>query len=213
MIPDPASTEKNEKWSTMGKHSPMVALFNNIHPLSQGAIDYLDGSSYPVSVNKGKFLLRAGQVPDRLFLLRKGVVRGFIIDENKEITTWITGENELVSSIRGLGLPPLVSEENIQVIESAHLVGLEYRYIDYMYKHFPESNIVARIILEEIYRAAEERAYISRIPSAEKKYKRFMETKPNLVNQISLKYIASYLSMTQETLSRIRTREAKKESE
>lgn len=40
-----------------------------------------------------------------------------------------------------------------------------------------------------------------------------METKPNLVNQISLKYIASYLSMTQETLSRIRTREAKKESE
>ncbi len=213
MIPTTASSIKNEKWSTMGNHSPMVTLFNNIHPLSQGAIDYLDASSYPVSVNKGKFLLKAGQVPDRLFLLIKGVVRGFIKDENKEITTWITGENELVGSIRGLGLPPLISEENIQVIETAQLVGLEYKCINYMYTHFPESNIVARIILEDIYRAAEERAYISRIPSAEKKYKRFMETKPNLINLISQKYIASYLSMTQETLSRIRTRETKKLAE
>src|SRR5690606_41475513 len=106
---------------------------------------------------------------------------------------------------------PQVSEENIQVIENAQLVGLEYRSLEYLYKHFPESNIVARIMLEEIYRAAEERAYISRIPSAEKKYKRFIKTSPGLVDQISLKYIASYLSMTQETLSRIRTREAKKE--
>ena len=189
----------------------MVALFNSIHPLTQGAIDYINASSYPVSISKGKFLLKEGQVPDRLFLLTKGVVRGFIKDDNKEITTWITGENELVGSIRGLGLPPQVSEENIQVIESAHLVGLEYSCIEYLYKHFPESNIVARIMLEQIYRAAEERAYISRIPSAEKKYKRFIETSPNLVNRISLKYIASYLSMTQETLSRIRTRESKKE--
>ena len=212
MIPA-TSTQKNEKWSALGRHSPMVALFNSIHPLSQGAIEYIDSSSYPVSISKGKFLLKEGQVPDRLFLLTKGVVRGFIKDENKEITTWITGENELVGSIRGLGLPPQVSEENIQVIENAQLVGLEYQSIEYLYKHFPESNTVARIMLEQIYRAAEERAYISRIPSAEKKYKRFIETSPNLVNRISLKYIASYLSMTQETLSRIRTRESKKEFE
>lgn len=211
MIPATASTQKNEKWSAFGRHSPMVALFHSIYPISQGAIEYIDNSSFPVSINKGKFLLKEGQVPDRLFLLTKGVVRGFIKDDNKEITTWITGENELVGSIRGLGLPPQVSEENIQVIENAHLVGLEYSSIEYLYKHFPESNIVARIMLEQIYRAAEERAYISRIPSAEKKYKRFIETSPNLVNRISLKYIASYLSMTQETLSRIRTRESKKE--
>ncbi|MBA2498509.1 MAG: Crp/Fnr family transcriptional regulator [Chitinophagaceae bacterium] len=204
------ATNDTDKWSETGGHSPMVPLFNSIHPISKGAVDFLNNKSYPVRVNKGKFLLKAGQVPDRLFLLRKGVVRGFIKEEKKEITTWITGENELVSSIRGLGLPPLVSEENIQVIESAQLVGLEYRCIDYMYKHFPESNIVARIILEEIYRAAEERAFISRIPSAEKKYKRFIDTKPELADRISLKYIASYLSMTQETLSRIRTREARR---
>lgn len=213
MILTTASKPKNVNWSTLDRHSPMVALFNSVHPLSKGAIDYLDITSYPVTVKKGKFLLKEGQVPDRLYLLIKGVVRGFIKDENKEITTWITGENELVGSIRGLGLPPIVSEENIQVIENAQLVGLEYCSIDYLYKYFPETNIVARIMLEEIYRAAEERAYISRIPSAEKKYKRFIETSPELVNRISLKYIASYLSMTQETLSRIRTRESKKELE
>ena len=197
------------KWETMGGHSPMVALFNSIHPISKEAIEYLDLKSYPLKVNKGKFLLKANQANNQLFLITKGVVRGFMVEENKEITTWINEENEIVGSIRSLGLPWAVSEENIQVIETAHLIGIEYSCIEYMYSNFPESNIIARIILENSYRDAEERAFICRIPSAEKKYLRFMKTKPDLINRISLKYIASFLGITQETLSRIRTRESK----
>jgi hypothetical protein len=60
------------------------------------------------------------------------------------------------------------------------------------------------MILEDNYRGAEERAYICRVPSAEKKYQRFLATRPGLTNRISLKYIASYLNMTNETLSRVR---------
>lgn len=201
-------TQKN-KWEAMGGHSPMVALFNSIHPLSKEAIDYLDLKSFPLSVNKGKYLLKANHANNHLYLVTKGVVRGFMIEENKEITTWINAENEIVGSIRNLGIPSVVSEENIQVIENAQLIGIEYSCVEYMYENFYESNIIARIILEESYRDAEERAFISRIPSAEKKYKRFMQTKPDLIDRISLKYIASFLGITQETLSRIRTRESK----
>jgi len=66
---------------------------------------------------------------------------------------------------------------------------------------------VARRLWEDNYRGAEERAYLGRIPSAEKKYKKFIEKNPNLMNRIPLKYIASYLGMTVETLCRIRARQ------
>ena len=210
MNPAKKAITPNNKWETMGGHSPMVALFNSIHPLSKEAIDYLDLKSFLLSVNKGKYLLKANQANNNLYLVTKGVVRGFMVEENKEITTWINEENEIVGSIRSLGIPMAVSEENIQVIENAQFIGIEYSCVEYMYENFPESNIIARIILEDSYRDAEERAFISRIPSAEKKYKRFIQTKPDLINRISLKYIASFLGITQETLSRIRTRESKK---
>lgn len=61
----------------------MVPLFNSIHPISKGAIDFLNTKSYPVRVKKGKFLLKAGQIADRLFLVTKGVIRGFIKEEKK----------------------------------------------------------------------------------------------------------------------------------
>jgi hypothetical protein len=65
-------------------------------------------------------------------------------------------------------------------------------------------NIAVRILLEEYYAASEERAYISRLPSAEKRYNHFNATRPELLNRIPLKYVASYLGMSEETLSRLR---------
>jgi CRP-like cAMP-binding protein len=80
--------------------------------------------------------------------------------------------------------------------------------VETIYNRHPEANIIGRIILEESYRAAEERAFLCRIPSAELRYRFFLEKSPQLVNRISLKYIASYLGMTLETLSRMRNQMA-----
>lgn len=192
------------------KNSPLVTFLNNVHPLSKGAVNYIQKHEETLNLKKGSYLLKAGDIPDKLYLITKGVLRGFMIDDDKEITTWINEENEIVGSIRSLGLPELVSEENIEVVESAQVIGLSYRCVEYLYEYHPEMNVVARIILEQCYRDAEERAFLCRIPSAEKKYQRFLKTKPGLFNRISLKCIASYLSITQETLSRIRGREARK---
>jgi len=187
------------------RHSPIYEMLSQIHPISPKAMDYIDKHSFPVTIRRGSYLLEPGSGTHNLYLLQKGVVRGFIIDAGKEITTWINEENEMVGSIRSLGTNE-PSEEYIEAIEESELTGIPYECIEYLYKHFPEANIIGRKILEESYRDAEERAYISRIPSAEKKYKRFMDTKGELLNRIPLRFIASYLGMTLETLSRIRSR-------
>ena len=196
--------EPAEQWKKEGGQSPLAAFVNYIHPVSEAATKYINQHSFPLQVSRGEYLLRAGELCKHIYFIRKGVIRGYVKEGTKEVTTWITAENEMVSSIRGLSLQE-PSLENIQAIEHCDLVVAAYESLQYLYENYIELNIVGRKLLEQYYRDAEERAYISRIPNAAKRYRHFLETKSNLANRIPLKYIASYLGMTIETLSRIRS--------
>lgn len=194
-----------DRWKKFGGHSPISIFFNQIHPISQSVIELLDAGTFLLHVPKSKLIFKPGSEGEMLYMVLKGVARGYIVEERKEITTWINEENEVIATIRNLGLER-PSEESIQAIENCDLIGMPYSLVEELYESYPEANIIGRKILEDSYRAAEERAYIARIPSAEKRYKRLIDTRPNLVNRIPLKYVASYLGITLETLSRIRNR-------
>jgi len=78
--------------------------------------------------------------------------------------------------------------------------------LENLYLQFPEFNIVTRKLLERYYQDAEGRAFIARLTNAENKYTQFLAKYGHLSNRIPLKYIASFLGMTLETLSRVRKR-------
>lgn len=184
------------------------ALFNviqAIYPVSAEAEAYARQHVTVLRVAKGGLLVKSGEHCDHLYFVQKGVLRGYVKQEVKEITTWITGENELVTSISSY-YQKIPSIENIEAIEECYLVSLHRDDMQYMYAHYPEVNTLVRIILEKYYQDAEERAYICRLTEATSKYHRFINTKSHLLNRIPLKYIASYLGMTLETLSRIRSK-------
>ena len=185
--------------------SPVIAALDYFHPLSDGIKDYLRNHSYSCSFRKGKLLLKAGEICENIYFIKKGAVRGFIKEGAKVITTWITAENELVSSISALDArePAL---ENMQAIENCELLGLNYADFQDLYIRFPEFNIVARKILQKYYKDAEGRAFIVRLTNAEKKYRLFITRYGHLANRIPLTYIASFLGVTLETLSRVRKR-------
>lgn len=193
------------RWKAFGGQSPLVIFFNKIHPLSPAAVNCINEGTFPLKVEKGKYLLKPGSIDGNFYLILKGVIRGLIKDGSREITTWINEEGEIVGAIRNLGLK-IISEEYLQALEESELIGIPLALIDHLYAEFMEANIIGRVLLEDNYRGAEERAYICRLPSAEMRYKRFLEVQPGLINRVSLKYIASYLNMTMETLSRVRSR-------
>ncbi|NGM63610.1 Crp/Fnr family transcriptional regulator [Sphingobacterium sp. SGG-5] len=183
----------------------LITCFAFLHPISEEIATFISGKSTYLSVKKGKFIRSTLDTKEKLYFIIRGCVRGFIKDEGQEITTWINGENHVVGSIRSLGLDQ-ETEEHLQVIEDSLLIEIERQAIDEMYERFPEANIIGRKILERYYRDAEERAFLSRLPSAERRYRRFTRTRPELVGRIPMKYVASYLSMTLETLCRIRAK-------
>ncbi len=187
--------------------SPLIKMVNMFHPTSKGVENFITKHCFPFSVRKGKILVTSGTITTHVYFVRKGILRGFVNDGEREITTWITAENELVSSIGSfiLQIPTL---ENIQAIEDCDLLQMAFTDLEKIYKNYPSFNITARKIYELYYVAAESRAFIARLKNAEQKYQHFLVQHSHLANRIALKYIASYLGITIETLSRLR---AKKE--
>jgi CRP-like cAMP-binding protein len=183
--------------------SSVIAILDHFYPLSDGVKNYFRKHSYTCSFRKGKLLLKAGEICEHIYFIKKGAVRGFIKEGKKDITTWITVENEVVSSISALDVraPAL---ENMQAIESCELLALTYADLQDLYIKFPEFNIVARKVLQKYYQDAEGRAFIVRLSNAENKYRFFIARYGHLANRIPLKYIASFLGITLETLSRVR---------
>ena len=200
----------SDKNNLPGKNtSPDIALviasLEYFHPISEGIKNYFRKHSFACSFRKGKLLLKAGQLCEHIYFIKKGAVRGFIKEGPKDITTWITVEGEVVSSISSLDKrePAL---ENMQAIEDCELLALTWADYQNLFTRFPEFNIVARKILQKYYQDAECRAFIARLTKAENKYRLFIIQYGHLANRIPLKYIASFLGITLETLSRVRKR-------
>ncbi|NTD97535.1 Crp/Fnr family transcriptional regulator [Agrobacterium tumefaciens] len=194
-----------ERWKKFNNFSPLISIFKKFNPLNKEIEQHINQHTFPVSFKKNKFIVSPLDRNKYLFLIIKGVVRGFIKDGNLEITTWISKENEIVGTIRNLWVDS-ESEEYLQALEDVDLIAIPHELTEYLFENFTEANIVGRKIMELYYRSAEERAYLCRISSAEKRYKHFLISFPDLIHRVSLKHIASFLAIRLETLSRIRAK-------
>jgi CRP-like cAMP-binding protein len=200
---------KNIRSQNNAGSQPLIDYINQMFPLKSEIVDFIRQNTFAKKLAKGKFLLRQGEVCSHYYYIHKGVLRSFLKFGKKEITIWINPENEITTSIRSMnGSRP--SDEYIQALEECELVVIPFDAMEALYDRFPEMNMVGRKLLQEYYAASEERVYICRIPDARSRYQHFIDTRPELVNRTPLKYVASYLGITLETLSRLRSRKASK---
>ena len=153
---------------------------------------------------RGELLIRRGDVCEQYYFIIKGVLRGYTDYGRSQITTWISVENDMVTSIYSLAEQQAVFE-NIEALEHSSVLMLKAVHMEQLYELHPAFNKTVRLLLSRYYRDAEVRAFMARIPDATSKYLFFINKYPHLANTIPIKYIASYLGIRQETLSRIRS--------
>ncbi|RZL42628.1 MULTISPECIES: Crp/Fnr family transcriptional regulator [Pedobacter] len=204
MNPDRINNE--DKWLAYGGFSPLITVFRTFHNLSPEIEHIINEQTFPVTFKKNKFISSPLHRNKFIFLLLKGVARGYMKDDDKEITTWIAQENELVGNIRNLWDEQQPTEDYVQALEDVVAVAVPHAMSRQLYNNFEIANYVGRKMTQLHYLHACERAYISRLQSAEKRYLRFTHSYSQLVNRVPLKYIASFLCMRLETLSRIRSK-------
>lgn len=176
---------------------------NHYHKISDRALKHLLHRLQIKDVVKGEILAHAGGRCEYMYLVLKGILRGYIIDNKREVTTWITAEHELVTSIRSFVMQK-PTRENIAAIEDSRLICLHYDDLQYMYDNFLDFNVMGRKVAELYYVHAEDRAFLCRLGKAVDRYNYFMLTNSHLMNRVPLTYVASFLGIRLDSLSRIR---------
>jgi CRP-like cAMP-binding protein len=171
------------KITTREEASKLLFVFNNISPIGKGAENFLIQNLHPIKLAKGKILHHSGEICEQVFFVLQGAVRGYIKEDDKDSTTWITIENEMVAAIYSF-INQVPSIENMQAIEDCSLLAMSHTALHEMFDLYPETNVLARKIFEKYYSDAEVRALIARLKSADKKYKFFLETYSHLSNRI-----------------------------
>lgn len=154
---------------------------------------------------KGTILISEDRICDHLFFIKKGFLRGFHYHNGKEITSWFGFENDFATSTYSF-VTRKPGFENIEVIENSILYGITYDDLNNIYHKYPEFNYVGRLLTEKYYVDLMERTLCLQFQSAKESYEQLVTNQPYILQRASLGHIASYLGISQETLSRIRTK-------
>lgn len=181
----------------------LLAYLGLIHPLSENIIEYLHKNLKEMEVPKKKFILRKGRVCTNIYFVKEGLLRCFYVKNEKEINSWFMEESDVIISVESF-FNQTRSYENIQALEDCLLYYINYNQLQYLYNNFPEFNFVGRVLIEKYYKLSEQRLYSLRMQRAAEKYSFIMNHSPRIIQRVPSKYIASYLGITEETLSRIR---------
>ena len=112
-------------------------------------------------------------------------------------------EGDVIISVESF-FNQLESKENIQALEDCLLFYVSYDELQYAYQNFPDFNTIGRILTQKYYQLSEQRLYSLRMQRAVERYLFLVDHFPQIIQRVPLKYIASYLGITEETLSRIR---------
>jgi CRP-like cAMP-binding protein len=152
---------------------------------------------------KGKVLVRQGHICDRFFFVLKGAARTYHRKGEKEFTHGFQIDRfDAVSLFSFITEQP--SQESIELIEDSSLIAISRDNLHRLYKTYPRSNMIGRLGVEEAFVELEKRTRSLQQLSAKERYEELIAKRPLLLQRVPLKHIASYLGITQETLSRIR---------
>lgn len=159
---------------------------------------------------KGDFILKAGRVPDEYLYLEDGFIRAFAHDtQGDEVTTAIYSANQVVFEVSSF-FNRTVSTENFQALSDCKAWMLTYKELNMLFHSMPEFRDFGRHILVTGFSALKARMLSTITDTAEERYERLLKSRPDIFRQVPLKYIASYLGITDTSLSRIRKESARK---
>jgi CRP-like cAMP-binding protein len=186
----------------------MKSLFEHIHkycPLGKASLKSLGVALKKIELRKGAFLCLEGKMCSHIYFLETGALRGFYNLDGKEITHWFAFENNFVTSFLSF-ITRKPGMENIQLMEDCILWAISYDDLQELYRKHADMERLGRIMHERYYVMLEERFVSNHFKEARQRYENMEAQSPQILQRVPLGYVASYLGMTQETLSRIRSK-------
>ena len=154
--------------------------------------------------DKGELLLSEGQVSHNIILVGKGLIRQFYYKNGKDVTEHFSYEGCIIMCIESL-LKQEPTRLMIEALEDGTAYLLNYNKLMLLAETSWEANMFYRKILEFSLITSQVKADSWRFETARERYNNLLQAQPEVINRAPLSHIASYLLMTPETLSRVRS--------
>ena len=172
--------------------------------MAHDELDILESILVPMRFSRGEKIVDQGDVCDSIYYVDRGMVREYYFKNHKEVTEYIAVDGNIFMCIESL-----FREEPSQLIaeslETSYVYALPKKRLEEVALHNVNIQILYRKILEESLIISQRRADLLRFESAKDRYRKFCKLNPKMIMKAPLVYIASYLQMTPETLSRVRS--------
>ena len=171
--------------------------------MTHDELDILESIIVPQKYAKGELILKEGDICRQFLYIDKGLVRQFYFKHGKEVTEHLGQEHTIVMCIESL-FKEEPTKLQVEALEPTTVYALPKADLERVAMHNVNIQILYRKMLEESLIVSQIHADLVRFETAQDRYKKLCKLCPQVVLRAPLVYIASYLQMTPETLSRVR---------
>ena len=180
-------------------------ILTRTYPLPPSSLERLKSLMEEIELPKGHRVLRMGKVEKDIFFIKRGIARAYTTVGGNEVTFWIGEEGDTLASMNGY-VNNLPGYETIELMEPSVLYRL--RHADLQSLFLDDIHIAnwGRRYAEAEFIATERRLISFLLTDASERYSRLMADNPEYLQRLPLGSIASYLGITQVSLSRIRAK-------
>ncbi|MEI6410547.1 MAG: Crp/Fnr family transcriptional regulator [Bacteroidota bacterium] len=183
----------------------LYAQLDTYYPLPEPARSAFFSAWKPFFYEKGQFIVPEGRVSHYLGYVVKGVVRIFYVKHDREITEWLALDNSFFFSIRSF-LERVPTHLRIHALEDCELRAIHHDDLMQLCDQYHAVEKLFRRMVSTSLLLSQVRLEALQFETAQQRYERLMRDRPDMLQRVPLGYIASFLGITQETLSRIRAK-------
>ncbi|MVM35025.1 cyclic nucleotide-binding domain-containing protein [Spirosoma sp. HMF4905] len=179
-------------------------------PASRLIVETIAEHFEPREFSKNDFFLKEGKISNDYLFLAEGLMRAFSYDTNgNEVTTYFYPENRMVFEAASF-FTHTISAENIQAITVCKGFTITFEKLNMLFHSIPEFREFGRFMLVKGFVEFKQRTLALITKRAEERYEDLITSNPEIFQYVQLKHIASYLGITDTSLSRIRKEFSKK---
>lgn len=157
----------------------------------------------PCEAKRASLLEQEGRIPQYLYFINQGFLRLFYNEDGQEVTTNINCPPGFITSFNHF-IHETVSPLQLECVTDSHLLRVNRKNLHSLYQRHPKWMEFSRIITEQSLQYNEQRTRDMLVLTAEQRYQKLLSAQPEIVQHVPLQYIASFIGIKPESLSRIR---------
>ena len=185
------------------EHNKLLTMLADLVKIDRLDIQLATELFEPVHANKGELLVEAGTTARHLYFVNSGYLRVYYYEDGEDTTTVLNCPSGFITTFNSF-ITQTHSHNYLECITDCELLRITKKDIDTLYQHNQKWAEFGRKIYEQAFACLEERAKDMITLSAEQRYLKLMSEYPEIIQNVPLQYIASYLGIKAPSLSRIR---------